>query len=82
MIGALAGGAMMAFSDRTLKENITQIGEFVKGIGVYVYNYIGDTAQHVGVMADEVASVFPTAVGIDRQGYQLVDYKALRGLTA
>ncbi len=65
------------FSDRRLKENIEQIGILPKTqLPVYHYNYISTTQVRTGVMADEVATVMPAAVGI-REGWYTVDYGML-----
>jgi hypothetical protein len=70
-------------SDRALKENIARIGDHPLGFGVYLFDFKpehraahGDGRQF-GVMAQEVESVAPYAVGRDAAGYAMVDYAAL-----
>lgn len=72
-LGSLGGAAIMA-SDRRFKENIKRIGTLANGIATYAFNYIGDTAQRFGVMAQEVLGVIPDAVYEDGDGYMYVDY--------
>lgn len=73
--GTFAGPAgLFAFSDRRLKSNIVRVGTHPLGIGVYEYDIFG--RRELGVMADEVMSVKPHAVGISG-GYFVVDYGAL-----
>jgi hypothetical protein len=80
-IGQLAGSAMMAgaiygSSDRRLKENIVMIGRHALGFGIYLFNFIGEAAQHLGVMADEVEQVRPDLV-IEIDGFKAVNYGGL-----
>lgn len=72
------GSAWLSSSDRRLKSNISRIGTHPKlGIGVYEYD-IADRRE-VGVMADELESVMPTAVHYGPDGYAKVDYAMVRG---
>ena len=73
-LGAIVGGAIGAFSDRRLKDNVIEVGELVKGIKVYLYNYLWDAQQRIGLMADEVEKVFPAAVSTDVNGFKRIDY--------
>jgi hypothetical protein len=74
-VGAAKAGAP---SDRRLKTNIRKIGALVNGLGVYAYNYIWGGPEQVGVMADEVRKVLPSAVF--RVGeYDVVDYRQVLG---
>lgn len=84
LIGA---GAMVAASDRRLKENIKRIATNKLGIGVYTWKYIDympkgmksfvEKGMHgFGVMADEVRKVMPEAV-ITVDGYDSVNYSML-----
>jgi hypothetical protein len=70
-------------SDRALKENIARIGDHPLGFGLYLFDFKpehraahGDGRQF-GVMAQEVESVAPYAVGRDAAGHAMVDYAAL-----
>lgn len=75
-LGGLASG--VAKSDRRLKENIVEVGTHPAGLSLYEYNFIGDDTRHIGVMADEVASKFPEALGPETEdGYMTVDYDKL-----
>lgn len=77
-IGSIIGGA--AASDERLKTNITKIGEH-GGLGVYEYEYISGQGPYIGVMAQEVAKLYPEALGPDVSGYMTVDYDKLQELT-
>jgi GH24 family phage-related lysozyme (muramidase) len=58
------GDALAAlFSDRRLKTNIHQVGKLNDGQQVYSYNYKGDPATRIGLMAQEVEKRHPEAVG-------------------
>lgn len=71
--GAIAG----IFSDRRLKENIRRVGKYGE-FNLYLYNYIGDKTECLGVMADEVEKIVPEAVTIDAEtGFKKVDYAML-----
>lgn len=79
-------GALMMPSDRTIKENIVQIGRHPLGIGLYLFDYgqryreqYGHGRQF-GVMADEVEAAMPAAVSVGPRGHKQVDY-ALLGIT-
>ncbi len=70
-------------SDRSIKENIRRIGIHPLGIGLYLFEYKpdyreeGGEGRHFGVMADEVESVLPQAVGRHARGHKTVDYAML-----
>lgn len=64
-------------SDRRLKTEITKIGSFPDGLGIYSYRYKAGGPMHMGVMADEVAEIRPHALGPTVEGYQTVQYGAL-----
>jgi hypothetical protein len=68
--GAGMMGAGMLLSDRRLKSNIVRVGTHPLGIGIYEYDLLGQRER--GVMADEVRSVMPEAVG------KIGDYDAVR----
>lgn len=69
------GAAGLAFSDRRLKSNIIRIANHPLGIGIYEYNIFG--TPDVGVMADEVLKVKPSAVAMIPNGYMAVNYGEL-----
>ena len=70
-------------SDRRLKQRIERVGTHPLGIGLYLFDYrasFRDAYGHgrrLGVMADEVLGVRPSAVSRDAAGYFNVDYAAL-----
>jgi hypothetical protein len=64
-------------SDRRLKTNIVRVGTHPRGIGLYLFDYIGGTRRRFGVMADEVEAVLPAAVSLDHHGFRQVDYRLL-----
>lgn len=66
LFNGASSAAMWAFSDERAKEDIDLIGVRPDGLGVYEYEYkpemgLGD-ARQVGLMAQEVAQVYPKAV--------------------
>ena len=71
--GGGQGGGGAQFSDRRLKKNIKQIGTRSDGLGVYEFDYIWGGARQIGLMAQEVQSVYPGAVS-ESGGYLMVDY--------
>lgn len=81
-IANLIGGALgawastgFAWSDRSLKRDITRLGATPGGLPVYAFRYLWSDEVHVGVMADEVVSV-PGAV-MEIGGLCAVDYRCL-----
>lgn len=77
----LLGAGISAFSDRRLKRNIKEIGRLRNGLGVYRFNYVWGGPSHIGLMADEVAKVMPTAVSIHPSGFAMVNYSEVLGRT-
>ena len=79
VLGAGLGAAakIWAPSDIRLKENIERVGETAHGLGLYEFNYIGETGRYRGVMAQEVAEVMPDAVSTREDGMMMVDYSRL-----
>lgn len=74
-IGTVASLAKL-FSDRRLKENISEkVGE-INGFNLYEFNYKDRPERWRGVMADEVKEIFPEAVS-EVGGYLAVDYGML-----
>ena len=74
-----AGGALVAKSDRRLKENIELVGkDEATGLKLYEFEYInGNGTRFIGVMADEVESRYPFAVVYDDLGFASVNYPVL-----
>ena len=64
-------------SDRRLKTDIIRVGTLPNGVGLYHFRYILGGPAHIGVMAQEVLSVRPDAVVMDRGGFYKVNYRAL-----
>lgn len=62
-------------SDKQLKEDIKQVGALFDGTPVYGYRYKGAPAYHIGLMAQDVEKITPSAV-IEINGYKAVDYRA------
>jgi hypothetical protein len=68
-------------SDRRLKENIVHVGELSDGLKVYEYDLFGERKR--GVMADEVATIRPSAYLPGHYGeYDGVDYSKIGDLNA
>tara|TARA_R100000458_G_scaffold20434_1_gene18206 strand:- start:4080 stop:4982 length:903 start_codon:yes stop_codon:yes gene_type:complete len=56
-----------------LKENLVKVRETASGLGVYLFNYIGDSKRYMGAIAEEVLKIKPEAVArVD--GYLAVNY--------
>lgn len=76
--GAEGLTALLAFlpflSDRRAKENIEPIGKTYDGQTIYRYNYKGDDATQIGLIAQEVEKRHKDAVG-SSNGMKTVDYK-------
>ena len=75
--GTLGGAGIMKYSDRRLKENISKVGQLDNGLNVYSYRYKSGGPMHIGVMAQEVMEVKPSAVHFMPNGFMAVDYGAL-----
>jgi len=74
--GGFHGGGR--HSDLRLKEDIVPLARLANGIGVYRFRYKGnDRTVYVGVMAQEVREIVPSAVARGRDGYLRVDYGRL-----
>jgi hypothetical protein len=80
-IGAgLLGKSAWWTSDRRLKQDIVEVGEYPNGLPAYEFAYKHDpTRRFIGVMADDVEKFMPEAV-TEVDGYKTVDY-ALLGIT-
>jgi hypothetical protein len=70
--GGFRGGGRR--SDLALKHDITLLGHLDNGLGFYRFSYNGSRKAHVGVIAQEVQSVAPTAVTRGRDGFLRVFY--------
>lgn len=74
-IGSMGSAGM--FSDRRLKSDIERVDELPDGLGVYEWRYVPWGAKHRGVMADDVATLRPWAMGPERNGFKTVNYDML-----
>ena len=84
--GALTSGTLVctgnitAFSDDRLKENLTPIENSLDKIGQLMgYTYDKDGARNAGLVAQDVQSVLPEAVG-EHDGYLTLNDAAITGL--
>jgi hypothetical protein len=68
------------WSDVRLKHDIVLLGRLDNGLGYYRFKYNGSEEIYVGVMAQEVAKIVPSAVSRSYNGYLRVDYDRI-GLT-
>jgi hypothetical protein len=75
--------AMKVISDPRAKTDICRVGTHPLGVGIYLYRYrpvfqagYGEGVQ-LGVMADELARVLPSAVTVAANGYRQVDLAQL-----
>jgi hypothetical protein len=64
-------------SDMRLKHDISLIGRLENGLGFYRFAYNGSNKAYVGVMAQEVQTIMPTAVLRGPDGYLRVSYDML-----
>jgi hypothetical protein len=85
MVGAAAGGAVgSAFSDPALKEEIEVISDkdaYYAMLLVQPHSFTWPSGlRATGLLADEVAKVFPHLVHPAEQGYLKVDYEAFTAL--
>jgi hypothetical protein len=60
-----------------LKHDISLLGHLDNGLGFYRFSYNGSDKAYVGVMAQEVQTVMPTAVLRGSDGYLRVFYDKL-----
>jgi hypothetical protein len=67
-------------SDSRVKRGIVRVGMLENGIYLYRFSYVWGSEQFVGVLAQEVQKVVPTAVYIDSEHFLRVDYQKL-GIT-
>lgn len=73
-----ASGNVIAFSDKTLKDNLEPISkglEIIDSISGYTYDKDGD--RHAGLIAQEVQAVLPEAVKQGTNGYLGLDYNGV-----
>jgi hypothetical protein len=84
MRGGFGGGGMRGGgrgggrrSDVALKHDIHLLGRLDNGLGFYRFSYNGSDRAYVGVIAQEVQAVMPSAVTRGRDGYLRVFYYKL-----
>jgi hypothetical protein len=74
--GGRGGGGRR--SDIRLKQDIVPLARLNNGLELYRFRYRGnDRTAYVGVMAQEVQKIEPSAVWRDRDGYLMVNYDRL-----
>lgn len=73
MAGALGGAAIGKYSDRRIKKNISIVGVLNNGLPVYSFQYITGGPQQIGLMAQDVEKINPSAV-IEINGIKQVNY--------
>jgi len=64
-------------SDSRLKEAVVPLRQLANGVELYRFRYKGDTEVYVGVIAQQVARLMPTAVVRGDDGFLRVDYDRL-----
>lgn len=76
LFGLLGTGltAGIKYSDRRLKTDVSRVGTLDNGLPVYLYKI--DGRIELGVMADEVEAVMPSAIHTSPEGFKMVDYTA------
>jgi len=76
---SLSGASSMlgVLSDVRAKENIKRVGSTDGGLPVYTYNYKGQNAVHMGVMAQEAEIANPASV-TEINGLKHVNYSMVR----
>lgn len=72
-IGTAAAKIAPLFSDRRLKKNIKQISVRPDGLNVYEFDYIWGGDRQIGLIAQEVKTIYPSAVS-ESSGFLMVDY--------
>ena len=70
-------GATYHYSDKRLKRDVALLARREDGVGIYRYRYLWSDEVYVGVMAQEVAEIYPDAVERDSDGYLRVNYGRL-----
>jgi endosialidase-like protein len=70
-------GRPLTPSDRRLKTDVVRIGAHALGFGIYRFKYLWSEEEYIGVLAQEVAEVLPSAVVHQPDGFFAVDYAAI-----
>jgi hypothetical protein len=71
------GSGAVNRSDRRLKTDVARVATLPSGLGLYRFRYIWSDIEYVGVMAQEVLDVTPSAVAVGADGFLRVDYQML-----
>ena len=83
LFGLLAAPfSLFSKSDRRAKRAIKRIGTLVNGLPWYRFNYIWDkpdAAPREGLMSDDVRRKIPSAVVVDDDGFDMVNYTLAMG---
>lgn len=66
--------AIPLLSDRRMKTDIRPVGKLDNGLTVFVYRYIDGGPFHLGLMADDVKELHPSAVERGPDGFDRVRY--------
>ena len=73
-----------AMSDMRLKTNINQVGDLSNGLGIYTWDWTDEAVEkglannmHIGVLAQEVEKIMPSAVVHTDSGYMAVKYNEI-----
>lgn len=75
--GGRGGGGGGRRSDIQLKHDVMLLGHLDNGLGFYRFAYGGSDKAYVGVIAQEVQGVAPSAVHRGTDGYLRVDYRKI-----
>ncbi len=78
--GSAIGGIGKAFSDIDLKTNIKFENKLINNLPIYSFEYKNSkygVGRFEGVMAQDVEKTYPEAVGINPEGYKMVDYSKI-----
>jgi hypothetical protein len=73
----LGANALMAFSDKRLKEDIEATGESMGGVPVKEFTWKDSGERDRGVIAQDVEKKYPHLVEMDPSGYRKVNYGGL-----
>ena len=76
-LGDIASNAKFITSDITLKKNIKYKSKSKSGLNIYEFEYNWSPQKYIGVMAQEVKKVKPSAVFENIFGHMMVDYSQL-----
>ncbi|MET3890403.1 hypothetical protein ABIE41_001479 [Bosea sp. OAE506] len=69
-------GGLFSLSDRRAKTAIRPAGALRNGLPLYVFRYLGEDEEQLGVMAQDVEAVLPHAVA-EREGVKFVNYSEI-----